>query len=39
LTPIERRYKALYTLLELERSTTKAVPFSEWPEPPKINKL
>jgi structure-specific endonuclease subunit SLX1 len=36
LTPIERRYKALDTLLSMERSTTKAIPFSEWTEPPKI---
>jgi predicted GIY-YIG superfamily endonuclease len=39
LTPIERRYKALDTLLSMERSTSKAVPFSEWAEPPKINKI
>jgi predicted GIY-YIG superfamily endonuclease len=39
LTPIERRYKALDTLLSMERSTSKAIPFSEWTEPPKINKI
>ena len=39
LTPIERRYKALDTLLSMERSTSKAVPFSEWTEPPKINRI
>jgi len=39
LTPIERRYKALETLLSMERSTSKAIPFSEWAEPPKINKI
>ena len=39
LTPIERRYQALDTLLALERSTTKAIPFSEWTDPPKITKL
>ena len=39
LTPIERRYKALDTLLSMEKSTSKAIPFSEWAEPPKINKI
>ena len=39
LTPIERRYQALDTLLALERPTTKAMAYSEWPEPPKITKL
>jgi predicted GIY-YIG superfamily endonuclease len=39
LTPIERRYKALDTLLSMERSTSKAIPFSEWTEPPKINRI
>jgi predicted GIY-YIG superfamily endonuclease len=39
LTPIERRYKALDTLLSMERSTSKAIPFSEWSEPPKINRI
>ena len=37
--PLERRYKALDTLLALERSTSKAVPYSEWPSPPVIHKL
>lgn len=39
LKPIERRYKALETLLSMEKSTSKAVPFSEWSEPPKVNKI
>jgi structure-specific endonuclease subunit SLX1 len=39
LTPIERRYKALDTLLSMDKSTTKAIPYSEWTEPPKINKI
>ena len=39
LTPIERRYKALDTLLSMEKSTSKAIPFSQWVEPPKINKI
>jgi structure-specific endonuclease subunit SLX1 len=39
LTPIERRYKALDTLLSMDKSTSKAIPYSEWAEPPKINKI
>ena len=39
LKPIERRYKALETLLSMDKSTSKAVPFSEWSEPPKVNKI
>jgi predicted GIY-YIG superfamily endonuclease len=34
--PLERRKSALTTLLSLERSTTKAVPYSEWITPPHI---
>jgi structure-specific endonuclease subunit SLX1 len=34
--PVERRMKALDTLLSLERSTTKAVPYLEWPTPPEV---
>jgi predicted GIY-YIG superfamily endonuclease len=34
--PLHRRMFALKQLLELERSTTKAKPYSEWPEPPKL---
>lgn len=34
--PLERRKSALTTLLSLERSTTKAVPYSEWTTPPQI---
>jgi predicted GIY-YIG superfamily endonuclease len=37
--PLERRFKALDTLLALERSTSKAIPYSEWPSPPVIHKL
>ena len=36
LSPIEKRKSALTTLLALERSTTKAIPYAEWPTPPKI---
>ena len=35
--PLERRMKALEELLWLERSTTKAVPFSEWVIPPEVH--
>lgn len=34
--PIERRLKALNVLLSFDRSTSKAVPYSEWPVPPEI---
>ena len=33
---LERRMMALYELLSLERSTTKAVPYAEWETPPRI---
>jgi structure-specific endonuclease subunit SLX1 len=31
LIPIERRIQALYELIELDRPTSKAVPYSEYP--------
>ena len=34
--PIERRLEALDKLLKLEKSTSKAVPYSEWEIPPKV---
>jgi len=37
MVPLERRMKALEQLLSLERSTSKAIPFSEWPSTPVIN--
>lgn len=37
LFPLERRMTALKQLLALERSTTKATPFSEWPSPPDVH--
>lgn len=37
LPPLERRMKALKTLLELPQSTTKAKPFSEWETPPQVH--
>lgn len=35
--PIVRRMKALKTLIRLEQSTSKAMPFKEWPAPPEIH--
>ena len=35
--PIKRRIIALKKLLSLERSTKKAIPFSEWENPPEVN--
>jgi structure-specific endonuclease subunit SLX1 len=37
LNPLERRMQALDMLLKLECSTSKAIPFSKWESPPKIN--
>lgn len=37
MIPLERRMQALDMLLKLERSTSKAIPFTEWETPPKIN--
>lgn len=37
LLPLERRMKALTTLLALERPTSKAMAYSEWPEPPQAH--
>ena len=33
LFPLERRKQALKTLLSREKSTSKAIPFSEWAQP------
>jgi structure-specific endonuclease subunit SLX1 len=35
-SPLDNRMKAVYMLLALDRSTTKAVPYSEWSSPPEI---
>jgi structure-specific endonuclease subunit SLX1 len=35
--PLERRMKALKELLALERPTTKAIAYSEWPSPPEVH--
>lgn len=37
LKPIDRRMLALTNLLNLDRSTSKAIPFAEWPLKPEIN--
>lgn len=34
---LDRRMKALSKLLELEQSTSKAIPYSQWPTPPQVN--
>jgi len=37
MKPIERRLEALKQLLSLEKSTTKAIPFTDWPSKPEIH--
>jgi structure-specific endonuclease subunit SLX1 len=37
LFPLERRMMALHKLLSLERPTSKAIAYSEWPAPPQVN--
>ena len=37
LFPLERRMKALKQLLALERPTSKALAYSQWPSPPQVN--
>ena len=37
MKPLERRLEALKQLLSLEKSTTTAIPFSEWPLKPEIH--
>ena len=37
MKPIERRMNALNKLLDLDRSTTKAIPFAEWINKPEIH--
>ena len=36
MLPLERRLQALHMLLNLERSTTKAKAYIEWPVPPEV---
>lgn len=35
--PLERRMNALKQLLALERPTSKAMAYTEWPNPPQVN--
>jgi structure-specific endonuclease subunit SLX1 len=35
--PLEKRMMALKRLLSLEKSTSKAIPFSEWEAPPTVH--
>lgn len=35
--PLERRIKALKTLLSLDRSTSKAIPYANWENPPQVH--
>jgi hypothetical protein len=35
--PLERRMVALKQLLALERPTTKALAYTEWPAPPEVH--
>ena len=37
IKPLERRIKALKELLALERPTTKAITYKEWPSPPEVH--
>jgi structure-specific endonuclease subunit SLX1 len=37
LNPLERRMLALKQLLELPQSTTKAIPYAEWPSKPEVH--
>ena len=36
MNPLERRIHALKQLLALERPTTKAIAYTEWPSPPEV---
>ena len=36
MDPLERRMSALKTLISLDRSTSKAVPYNEWPSPLQV---
>jgi predicted GIY-YIG superfamily endonuclease len=37
MNPLERRISALKDLLALERPTSKAIAYSEWPSPPEVH--
>lgn len=36
MDPLQRRMLALKNLLALDQSTSKAVPYAEWPSPPQV---
>lgn len=36
MEPLQRRMLALKNLLALDQSTSKAVPYAEWPTPPQV---
>lgn len=37
MNPLERRMVALKEILSLDRSTSKAIPYKEWPSPPEVH--
>ena len=37
VSPLERRMMAFRELLAMERSTTKAISYAEWPTPPEVH--
>jgi structure-specific endonuclease subunit SLX1 len=37
MNPLKRRIQALKDLLALEQSTSKAIPYSDWPSPPEVH--
>lgn len=37
MQPLKRRLRALKTLLSLDRATSKAIPYAEWPSPPCVH--
>ena len=37
LKPLEKRILALKDLLDLPQSTSKAIPYSQWPSPPEVH--
>ena len=37
MNPLDRRMCALKTLIDLPQSTSKAIPYSEWPSPPEVH--
>jgi structure-specific endonuclease subunit SLX1 len=37
MNPLERRIRALKELISLERPTSKAKPYTDWPTPPEVH--